>query len=390
MASGGSRRVPISRPGRDPLAGADVEAELLVHLDVLTSHGFPTATWNVEAIHRLPMTVARFIQTVRIITSVTDPAQRGNIVALGVVSEFYTEAMTCTLRTLVAFCEYLRTPGGQDALRSRQYRSRLERQGGGQRSVAAVALLTAAQHQRGDLSIEQKKVRADYEAKIAELQRQMATLRAEEKEKLEGVARQFRPVGEYKDLVGPSFTNRCIAAYYDQCRELGVAARPMTESEIANVEAKYGPAVKDDHLLEFIQDSSRTRRLLKWVNRKIRFFDRHFNVRRAGLFRQLVAAAGGAANAEIPPELQGPVAEGHSGGEDSTPAGPSDQLASDLRDAGYTSGNAEDAGTADEATTPTKKRDRSQSRKSSKRKPKTRGQARAEAEQRTGHPSQPQ
>ncbi|DAZ90995.1 TPA_asm: fusion protein [Bletilla striata amalgavirus 1] len=284
MASGGSRRVPISRPGRDPLAGADVEAELLVHLDVLTSHGFPTATWNVEAIHRLPMTVARFIQTVRIITSVTDPAQRGNIVALGVVSEFYTEAMTCTLRTLVAFCEYLRTPGGQDALRSRQYRSRLERQGGGQRSVAAVALLTAAQHQRGDLSIEQKKVRADYEAKIAELQRQMATLRAEEKEKLEGVARQFRPVGEYKDLVGPSFTNRCIAAYYDQCRELGVAARPMTESEIANVEAKYGPAVKDDHLLEFIQDSSRTRRLLKWVNRKIRFFDRHFNVRRAGLF----------------------------------------------------------------------------------------------------------
>ncbi|UWU44412.1 polyprotein [Epipogium amalgavirus 1] len=281
MASGRSERMNVVRRGVDPLAPEDCTAELRTNIEVLREHGFQIDTWTPAAIWAMPLAVSKFIKKVRIITSVADAGQRSIMIGLGPVRGYYNEATHCTLRNFVQLCDYLRTPEGQAAVRSRMFSAKLEKRAAVGQQPSEVAFLAAFQQQVGDLSHAEKTLGGEFDVKIQELQRQINATHAEKDRRLKKLKKKFKPSGSYEPINDVDLSNRCIELYRIACSASGVAAAEIDEQSVRLIEAKYGPTVRDNHMLEFIRSGNHQEALRTWLDEKIRFFRSSYDTKQA-------------------------------------------------------------------------------------------------------------
>ncbi|DAZ91000.1 TPA_asm: hypothetical protein [Cannabis sativa amalgavirus 1] len=310
------KRVLEVATGVDPLKAVDWNAELGAHLEILGTHNFPVTTYNAASIRQIPMTVEKFIKTVRIFTSLDDEEMRGYMVAIGTVKGYFLETRTATCRHIVEWCEFLRSKEGQKMTRDRAFEAKLRRKAPASGDIKSTAKLSTFQQMITDHSQSMKQSRAYWEGRLKKHMMRYNRAKVRMEENFAEINAEFAPAGEFVQLSGVQYTNACIDMYKEQCVANGVAMPAMTDDLIRDCETMFGNIVRENYQEMFLRDPAKEKMLDTYLRKKIMHFNEEYDASNAETFRRYLATISGAENAQIPIVRADNVVGEHSGGED--------------------------------------------------------------------------
>nr|UYD62340.1 fusion protein [Cannabis sativa amalgavirus 1] len=278
------KRVLEVATGVDPLKAVDWNAELGAHLEILGAHNFPVRAYSAAAIRQIPMTVEKFIKTVKIFTSMEDEEMRGYMVAIGTVKGYFLETRTATCRHIVEWCEFLRSKEGQKMTRDRAFEAKLRRKAPVSGDIRSTAKLSTFQQMITDHSQTMKQSRAYWEGRLKKHMMRYNRAKVRMEQKFAEIDAEFAPAGEFVQLSGVQYTNACIDMYKEQCIANGVAMPAMSDDLIRDCETMFGNIVRENYQEMFLRDPAKEKLLDTYLRKKIMHFNEQYDASNAETF----------------------------------------------------------------------------------------------------------
>ncbi|DAZ91024.1 TPA_asm: hypothetical protein [Myosoton aquaticum amalgavirus 2] len=283
----------------NPRALPDLDTLLQDVLDPLAEQAFPIAQWTRPAIVSTFIPVKKFIDTIKIFSTIDDTNIRNEIVAEGVKHNKFLAANVCSIRSFFDFCLWLKKPEGMAIMTAAMKRLRLQKRALHGLTLDDVSINSCLSEQRNELYQKLKTVRAQYDDYISEMRR-LITIAEEEKEiELHNVKAEFVPASEWEEPSEADLNQQCWERYTAVCQAEGRITMELTEESLSDITANYMDEIRGLKTKEFMEQGSRKDDLKVWVERKILELDQIGERKRAGTFRHYLENAGGQVVEEV-------------------------------------------------------------------------------------------
>ncbi|DAZ91025.1 TPA_asm: fusion protein [Myosoton aquaticum amalgavirus 2] len=268
----------------NPRALPDLDTLLQDVLDPLAEQAFPIAQWTRPAIVSTFIPVKKFIDTIKIFSTIDDTNIRNEIVAEGVKHNKFLAANVCSIRSFFDFCLWLKKPEGMAIMTAAMKRLRLQKRALHGLTLDDVSINSCLSEQRNELYQKLKTVRAQYDDYISEMRR-LITIAEEEKEiELHNVKAEFVPASEWEEPSEADLNQQCWERYTAVCQAEGRITMELTEESLSDITANYMDEIRGLKTKEFMEQGSRKDDLKVWVERKILELDQIGERKRAGTF----------------------------------------------------------------------------------------------------------
>ncbi|CAJ1949192.1 unnamed protein product [Sphenostylis stenocarpa] len=200
---------------------------------------FDTATYLAHGYTRKNFAVA-----VKVFTEYTDPIRLEEVCELGRGARCFDIIRGYSAGQFYAFLRYLKSVLRQEALGKLSLRAKLRKRG--------------ALHFTGD-------VRRTGEARIAEIQAQLARARHELDEQLLALEQEFRPASIFPELVPDDFNRTCWEAYVTDSAAQGRVALKLTEPDLIAAQQSFGTEVRQQMILDFLDQGDNRANILAYA-----------------------------------------------------------------------------------------------------------------------------
>lgn len=265
-------------------------AETLVSF---TNEAFPTHLWTQAAINRCFLTVQKFCDTVKVITSLDDVALRRKVLAHGVVLKFWETPVACTVGNMYKFCIWCRSPEGTTFINDLRRQRTLEKKVISGLTAEDVGLVSALDQQLADHARAVKEHRAKYDDYIMELRRKIVLAEQQKEEGLRQIAINMLPASDFKPLDDMELGERCYELYRDECMSVNKPEVDFNEQLMDDVRSTYGNQAMAVYKAEYLRDENRRVIMKMWVEDKILELSKVGEKRLANSFRTWLESAGG-------------------------------------------------------------------------------------------------
>ncbi|DAZ91030.1 TPA_asm: hypothetical protein [Melilotus officinalis amalgavirus 1] len=282
----------------------DLQPDLNAVLGPLAACGFRCAAWTVDHLAQNYANPKQFISGAKMVCQFEDEDTRNDLCALGITHGFFTSQRSATPSQMLKFFNFLKGKDGSQVLASFQKKLSLAKKAAPGLDIRLSSLVSMAQFQLNELNTAVKEKRQEIEDTILELRRAINLLQEDLKNVKELLDDDYLPMFHYEPQDDSDLINACYRRY---CAD---AAAAQMDAEILRFDiydmlrARYGDAVRQRHLADWLNVPERENLLKLFIDQKVKMMEEVGDVRQASNFRLLMESAGGELAAEVRAETE--------------------------------------------------------------------------------------
>ncbi|DAZ91031.1 TPA_asm: fusion protein [Melilotus officinalis amalgavirus 1] len=262
----------------------DLQPDLNAVLGPLAACGFRCAAWTVDHLAQNYANPKQFISGAKMVCQFEDEDTRNDLCALGITHGFFTSQRSATPSQMLKFFNFLKGKDGSQVLASFQKKLSLAKKAAPGLDIRLSSLVSMAQFQLNELNTAVKEKRQEIEDTILELRRAINLLQEDLKNVKELLDDDYLPMFHYEPQDDSDLINACYRRY---CAD---AAAAQMDAEILRFDiydmlrARYGDAVRQRHLADWLNVPERENLLKLFIDQKVKMMEEVGDVRQASNF----------------------------------------------------------------------------------------------------------
>ncbi|DAZ91042.1 TPA_asm: hypothetical protein [Phelipanche aegyptiaca amalgavirus 1] len=287
-----------------PKPAINVEVALAEAFQPLARCGFPVEAWTPAVVLRTYVPIAKFIDTIKILSKEGDEGMMDAMVQQGGTLNYWTLVASATPLQLYKFCQWLRSDAGIKFTVDRRRRRALEKKVVGAQSLTDVGMVSGLIAQSNELAILRKQTRSAAEELMTELRRQLNLARDKLEADLRALEADYSPASQYVPMDDAELGQACWSLYEADCAARDRQPDELTNALLDDVRVVYGGQATANHQTQFMQDQSRRNDLKVWLEEKVLELESVGDSRQASSFRSYLESSGGGVADEIRAEVE--------------------------------------------------------------------------------------
>ncbi|DAZ91043.1 TPA_asm: fusion protein [Phelipanche aegyptiaca amalgavirus 1] len=252
-----------------PKPAINVEVALAEAFQPLARCGFPVEAWTPAVVLRTYVPIAKFIDTIKILSKEGDEGMMDAMVQQGGTLNYWTLVASATPLQLYKFCQWLRSDAGIKFTVDRRRRRALEKKVVGAQSLTDVGMVSGLIAQSNELAILRKQTRSAAEELMTELRRQLNLARDKLEADLRALEADYSPASQYVPMDDAELGQACWSLYEADCAARDRQPDELTNALLDDVRVVYGGQATANHQTQFMQDQSRRNDLKVWLEEKV-------------------------------------------------------------------------------------------------------------------------